>query len=1157
MATILKAMGQHDQRTLHPFFKKHGTNSIAEFPQLANPQLKQLNNQPPCETVDAGSDFAPGHYTNQDENEELSRRKRRKTTPPSREDGRHGPELLSPDTVEPEAVDLTISPPSNDVEERPATARYSLRKATASSTPVRYTFDDPLKDGLRGAKVLQLNPNGKLLNLPAQPSNQENKELKKRSRRRKNEPDVEPSKLAILKYGSGVLSRQYIGGAIHEIMGGNTTYALFKQRIGLPQRAPEPPKPTHSFFLNRQPPKKVDGEPPKTNTQDTIATRPEEQKQPIPKPTWPHVTIAIPRPSSIKTINPRKGNDPVEPLWPPLDMVRIDGDIPRGARKPSKHILFDQKKSKGPAANVPDPESILGMVSRSLKKDRLASLPTESILRHPKRTLQQGPILTETIASNLHGPSKQGAANGDMKVLSNSSSQIDSSHPAVTALLSSIATTRSSFEKGGYDDSPWTQKYAPNTALRTLQAGSEAVVLRQWLQNLTVSSVNTGTSKADAKTSKSHKETLKKKKKRKRGSDIDDFIVSSGDEESRMDELTGDDDGELAGAVTVSRKTLVRAGGLLSTTDITDNKLPLSNTILLSGPPGCGKSAAVYAVANELDFEVFEINPGSRRSAKDVVERVGDMTQNHLVQTLKQMDSNAAVSSDIGSTSHGGDKQISMGRLFKQKPSSSNPSSTSKTVGATNNGGQFKKLKTNQRQSLILLEEVDILFAEDKQFWNGVLALIAQSKRPIVMTCNDEGLLPMDNLSLHAILRFRPPPPDLVADYISTICANEGHIVDPKAIFDLYTVLGKDLRATIMQLNYWCQMAVGSQKSGLDWIVDRPLLSKFKLTPDLPRILSLDTYIRGIGWVPRDMVVGRGDTAEKRIQLVAELLEQWHISVMDWVELRLAASRHNERHNLKSLEQVSFLSDMESSLDLLCRGNDPSQAMLDYSLPPTPGEKQHLDYIEGHQFIQADSIPDYSGMSKKLCVTLSVLLENVLSDSSPDEYERDIIEHILQRAVSQTSVTTHQSMFERAFRPILDGSDYPTPASGLRPLSFEHGTSILSQDVAPYIRFIVACDSRIEQQRLEQSGILAQTGFGAKRPRTTRASRAALEGGDKASARRGKWFSGRVVPEQIMLTGGPDWENLLLLHLQQLSEERLASGTGVSETASSDIRDYV
>ncbi|EGO27518.1 hypothetical protein SERLADRAFT_446751 [Serpula lacrymans var. lacrymans S7.9] len=59
----------------------------------------------------------------------------------------------------------------------------------------------------------------------------------------------------------------------------------------------------------------------------------------------------------------------------------------------------------------------------------------------------------------------------------------------------------------------------------------------------------------------------------------------------------------------------------------------LTNTILLSGPPGCGKTAAVYACAEELGYEVFEVYPGiGRRNGASLDSLIGDVGKNHLIQ---------------------------------------------------------------------------------------------------------------------------------------------------------------------------------------------------------------------------------------------------------------------------------------------------------------------------------------------------------------------------------------------------------------------------------------------------------------------------------------------------------------------------------------------
>ena len=45
-----------------------------------------------------------------------------------------------------------------------------------------------------------------------------------------------------------------------------------------------------------------------------------------------------------------------------------------------------------------------------------------------------------------------------------------------------------------------------------------------------------------------------------------------------------------------------------------------------------------------------------------------------------------------------------------------------------------------QRESLILFDEIDVIFKEDHGFWSAILHFIKRSKKPIVMTTTDEYL---------------------------------------------------------------------------------------------------------------------------------------------------------------------------------------------------------------------------------------------------------------------------------------------------------------------------------------------------------------------------------------------------------------------------------
>lgn len=469
-------------------------------------------------------------------------------------------------------------------------------------------------------------------------------------------------------------------------------------------------------------------------------------------------------------------------------------------------------------------------------------------------------------------------------------------HPVIRRLYNTLRTSLSAYDRSDCENSSWAQKYAPQTTAEILQPGREGGLLREWLLSLKVDSVDTGADPA-AREKPPADAKARAKKKRKRA--LEGFILDSDDEADELDEVS---DGEDTWTSQADRglRSVIRHGDIKAKA----RDARLTNAVVISGPHGCGKTAAVYAIAKELDFEVFEINASSRRSGKDVLERVGDMTRNHLVHHHAD---EAQGEEDQTAEEVKSGKQGTMTSFFKSKGAAKTPNVKSASP-KTSPKPQGPK---SQKQSLILLEEVDILYEEDKQFWVTISSLIAQSKRPFIMTCNDETLLPFALLNLHGIFRFNPPPADLAVDAMLLVAANEGHVLERRPVEELYETRGRDLRASLTELNYWCQIGVGDRRGGMDWFYLRwPKGSDLDENGNVVRVISESTYQSGMGWFGD---TARGDKRDEE-ELVRESWEAWGVGCD---ELLMPDGSVGGRC---SVGEYAALMDSMSSADMLSSG---------------------------------------------------------------------------------------------------------------------------------------------------------------------------------------------------------------------------------------------
>ncbi|KAK2068131.1 hypothetical protein P8C59_002794 [Phyllachora maydis] len=697
-------------------------------------------------------------------------------------------------------------------------------------------------------------------------------------------------------------------------------------------------------------------------------------------------------------------------------------------------------------------------------------------------------------------------------------------------------------------------------AVEVLQAGREVTLLKEWLQALMVQSVATGAGDADKTVCKRKSASAaaaaaaaavmgKRRRKRKR---LDNFLVSSDEEADQMSELSDTDyDLGAGGSDGMGRKTVVRTG------DVTARRKDggrLTNTVVISGPHGCGKTAAVYAVAKELGYEVFEVNPGSRRNGKDVMERIGDMTRNHLVKhhgsSKPSVDAEAAATADDGlAEDPKPGKQPTVLSFFQPKASTALPKQPTKArprlvSAVAKEAKQIRDAKT-QKQSLILLEEVDILYDEDKQFWATVMGLMAQSKRPFVLTCNDETQVPLQSLSLHAIFRFSRPPTPMAVDRLLLVAANEGHALKRDALTALYESRRHDLRAATMDLQYWCQMGVGDRKGGFDWFYPRwPRGVDLDENGDVVRVVSEDTFQRGM-------------EAEHEHEH-----EHEHEGRKSW-GLVLGRRRREPQpaRRQTSLAAYDAFADAMSAADMSAAGafaafnREPLDATL-----PAQTSKAREDLLCGVQALDASPMIDHSRLSASMAICLESLAGQKLAeaaktiddDDDDDDDERAVL-FPTQRQQHGRSLTPNPPPLRRAdFSLALDPIAAPEsalssaqPPAHLDPSVLHRPTDTLAVDVAPYVRGIVAYERALQKQRRRLSSLVSDGGGAcAKRMRTTRAALSALEGGSRTTTRAERWFRADVNPYLVMRTGGRGWSGAAAGEGEGEGEEGVGRGGG-------------
>lgn len=174
--------------------------------------------------------------------------------------------------------------------------------------------------------------------------------------------------------------------------------------------------------------------------------------------------------------------------------------------------------------------------------------------------------------------------------------------------------------------------------------------------------------------------------------------------------------------------------------------------VIISGPPGIGKTTAAHLVAKLEGYDIVESNASDTRSKKLVEEGLRGVL------------------------------------------------STTSLLGYFAGDGQ--KVESSKKKVCLIMDEVDGMSAGDRGGVGALAAICKKSEVPIILICNDRNLPKMKPFDFVTYsLPFRRPTVDQIRARIMTIAFREGLKMPPNVINALIEGSGADIRQVVNMIS--------------------------------------------------------------------------------------------------------------------------------------------------------------------------------------------------------------------------------------------------------------------------------------------------------------------------------------------------------------------
>ncbi|XP_052732608.1 uncharacterized protein LOC108330450 isoform X3 [Vigna angularis] len=213
-----------------------------------------------------------------------------------------------------------------------------------------------------------------------------------------------------------------------------------------------------------------------------------------------------------------------------------------------------------------------------------------------------------------------------------------------------------------------------------------------------------------------------------------------------------------------------------------------------------GKSSAVHACAKEQGFVILEFNSSHStngtaiRNLEHSLNSLGFKSQSGSTASSHKTSALAMLSGKAADEANGVDELVTI----SDDEARSHSGSTLKIHGENNDTEKYKIHR------LVLVEDADILFAEDRGCIAAIQQIAETSKGPIILTSNSDNPGLRHKFDMLHVPFVLPSPKELLC-HLYSVCLTEGVNIHPLLLEKFIHSCDGDIRKIIMHLQFWFQ----------------------------------------------------------------------------------------------------------------------------------------------------------------------------------------------------------------------------------------------------------------------------------------------------------------------------------------------------------------